>query len=521
MSYITGADRHQPMLLPESLDDYVGKENAVRFVDAFVDGLKLEKLGFDRTAPAETGRAPYAPSALLKLYLWGYLNRVVSSRRLAVECGRNLEVIWLLCKLQPCFKTISAFRKANRKALKGVFREFTLFCREMNLFGGEMAAVDGTKVKAVNHPQRSMSAGDLKKLIAEVDAQIDQCMRAMDAADEQETPREAAASAQGENLQEKLVDFQKRQKRQEELLEKMNEKGSEEIFLNDEDCQRLKKVGAGYNAQTVVDAKHHLIAVAEIVEAGNDHGQLLPMAEKACAALGVEKLQVLADGGYHDRLSIWAAEEAGMETYVPRPKKGSSKSSGHFHKSAFEYDAANDVYRCPNGATLKPETHTEKSGMKAVLYANYAACQQCALKSRCTKSNYRRVERWEHESVLETVDERTKANPQMMAKRKALVEHPFGTIKFWWGQGALLCRGLEMAQAEFTLSALAYNMRRALNVVGVAALLQKLADRRKRRVRKRNELLKAHRRALSGPYRFHRSIFAFPALRTEFLSAAA
>src|SRR5277367_164150 len=212
MSYITGADRHQPMLLPESLDDYVGKENAVRFVDAFVDGLKLEKLGFDRTAPAETGRAPYAPSALLKLYLWGYLNRVVSSRRLAVECGRNLEVIWLLCKLQPCFKTISAFRKANRKALKGVFREFTLFCREMNLFGGEMAAVDGTKVKAVNHPQRSMSAGDLKKLIAEVDAQIDQCMRAMDAADEQETPREAAASAQGENLQEKLVDFQKRQK---------------------------------------------------------------------------------------------------------------------------------------------------------------------------------------------------------------------------------------------------------------------------------------------------------------------
>ncbi len=521
MSYISGADRSQVMLLPERVDDYVGKEHAVRFLDAFVASLNLEKLGFDRTAPAETGRAPYAPSDLLKLYLWGYLNRVTSSRRLALECGRNLEVIWLLCQLQPCFKTISAFRKANRKALKGVFREFTLLCREMNLFGGEMGAIDGTKLKAVNHPQRSMSAKDLEKLVAEVDAQIEQCLRAMDAADEQETPQEATASARVENLQEKVAKLQERQKRHQQLLEKMTEKGSEEIFLNDEDCQRLKKVGAGYNAQTVVDAKHHLIAAAEIVEAGNDHGQLLPMAEKACEALGVEKLTVLADGGYHDRLSILAAEQAGMETYVPRPQKGSSKSSGHFPKSAFEYDAANDVYRCPNGATLKPETHKEKSAMKTVLYANYAACQQCALKSQCTKSLYRRVERWEHEAVLETVQERIKANPAMMAKRKALVEHPFGTIKFWWGQGALLCRGLEMAQAEFTLSALAYNMRRALNVVGVAALLQKIAERGKRRVRKLSELLRAHRRAWSVPDRRQGSIFESSALRTEFLCAEA
>jgi transposase len=521
MSYITGADRRQPMLLPESLDDYVAKDHAVRFIDAFVEGLNLAKLGFERTAPAETGRAPYAPADLLKLFLWGYLNRIMSSRRLSVECERNLEVLWLLGKLQPCFKTIAAFRKANRKALKGVFREFTLFCRELDLFGRELGALDGTKLKASNHPQRSVSAEDLQQLVAEVDAQIEQCLSAMEAADEQEAPQAAAASAQGENLQEKLEKFKQRRQRQQELLEKMTAKGREEIFLSDEDCQRLPKVGAGYNAQSFVDAKHHLIAVAEIVEAGNDHGQLQPLAEKACAALGVETLKVVADGGYHDRLSILAAEEAGLETYVPRPQKGSSKSSGHFHKSAFAYDAAHDVYRCPNGATLKPDTQKEKAGNKFVLYGNYAACQQCALKSRCTKSNYRRVERWEHEAVLETVEERLKANPQMMAKRKALVEHPFGTIKFWWGQGALLCRGLEMAQAEFTLSALAYNMRRALNIVGVPALLKKLAERRKRRARTFKELWRAYRRTWSGPDRGRRSICAFPALRSEFLSAAA
>jgi transposase len=520
MSYISGADRKQTMLLPESLDDYVGDQHAVRFLDAFVDGIKLEKLGFDRARPAETGRAPYAPADLLKLYLWGYLNRVVSSRRLGVECGRNLEVIWLMRKLQPCFKTISAFRKANRKALKAVFREFTLLCREMNLFGGEMVAIDGTKLKAVNNPKRKMSAEDLKKLVAEVDAQVDECLRAMEAADEQEAPQEASAPAKGDDLKEKLAQLKKRQERNQELLKKITERGSEEIFLTDEDCQSLTKVGAGYNAQTVVDAKHHLIAAAEIVEAGNDHGQLLPMAEKACEAMGVEKLTVLADGGYHDRLSILASEQAGMETYVPRPRKGNSDSNGLFHKNVFEYDAANDVYRCPNGATLKPETRTKKSGLKAILYANYAACRQCALKNRCTKSTYRRVERWEHEAVLETVQERIKAKPEMMAKRKTLVEHPFGTIKFWWGQGAFLCRGMEMVRAEFTLSALAYNMRRALNIVGVAGLLKKLADRRKRRVRMLKDLVRRCRMASGRLFSLPRAIFAISMLRINFAGVA-
>ena len=516
MSYISGADRQQSMLLPESLDDYVGEQHTVRFLDAFVEGLKLEKLGFDRAAPAETGRAPYAPGDLLKLYLWGYLNRVVSSRRLAVECGRNLEVIWLLRKLQPCFKTISAFRKANRKALKAVFREFTLLCRELNLFGAEMVAVDGTKLKAVNNPKRKMSAEDLKKLVAEIDGQIEECLRAMEAADEQEVPAEASAPAKGSDLQEKLEQLKKRQRDQQQLLEKVIEKGREEIFLTDADCQSLPKVGAGYNAQTVVDAKHHLIAVAEIVEASNDHGQLLPMAEKACVALGVEKLRMLADGGFHDRFSVLAAEQAGMETYLPRPKKGNSKSNGLFHKSVFEYDAASDVYRCPNAAALKPETRTERLGVKTVFYANYAACQSCALKSRCTKSTYRRIERWEHEAVLETVQARITAQPEVMAKRKTLVEHPFGTIKFWWGQGAFLCRGMEMVQAEFTLSALAYNMRRALNVVGVAGLLKKLADRRKRRVRKLKDLFTANWAASSRLHSLRRSSAVILTLKLNF-----
>jgi hypothetical protein len=434
---------------------------------------------------------------LLKLYLWGYLNRVVSSRRLSVECARNLEVIWLLGKLQPCFKTISAFRKTNAKAIKGVFREFVLLCREMNLFGAEMVAIDGAKIKAVNNPQRSVSAEQLEKLLAEIDAHIEECMKAMDAADEQEKDQAPPAPAAGEDLKERLAQLQERQKRHQEILQSIKEKGRKEVLLTDPESQRLKKVGPGYNAQSVVDAKHHLIAAVEVVEAANDHQQLLPMAQLACEALGVKRLKILADAGYHDRLSLAAAEQAGMEAYVPRPRKGSSLSDGLFHKSIFEYDAAKDVYRCPNGAILGRECESQKQGQTVHIYSCAAACRQCALKAQCTKCVYRRVERWENEALVEAVEKRTSAAPEIMGKRKTLVEHPLGTIKFWWGQGAFLCRGLTMVRAEFALSALAYNMRRALNIVGVAGLLKKLAERRKRRVRVFKELLSAYRAALS------------------------
>lgn len=478
MSYIQGTDRKQAMLLPESLEDYVGPENAVRAIEAFVESLDLGRIGFAKSPPAATGRPPYAPGDLLKLYLWGYCQRVRSSRRLEVECQRNVEVLWLLRRLAPDFKTISDFRKENQQALAAVLRQFVLLCRELGLYGRELVAIDGTKLKASNHVRHQRAAKEIEALLAGVDARIQEYLAALAQSDQESDLLGAtvAAPAAG-SLAGKLAALRQCRERYQQALEVAQASG-EKAPVIDPQCQSMQKVGLGYNAQIAVDAQHHLIVVAQIAEQPTDHAQLPVVAAAVKEVLGVKELPMVADAGYHDRSAVAAAEEAGVESYVPSPQRGHAASTGVFHKSAFVYEAEEDAYRCPAGQWLSRRGEYEKHGEITFAYAQPGACRTCTLKAQCTQTAYRRIERWEKETLIEQVAERVARHPQIVARRKSLVEHPFGTIKFWWGQGALLTRGRAGAQAELSLSAFAYNLRRVLALLGVAGLVAAIHARR-------------------------------------------
>jgi transposase len=466
-------DRSQKLLLPESLEDYVSAQHPVRFLEAFVEGLDLKACGFVRTEAAETGRPPFAPGDLLKLYLWGYLNKVRSSRRLELECGRNLELLWLMRKLRPDFKTIADFRRDNAGAFKKVFRQFHLLCRDLGLFGGELVAIDGTKLKAVNNVARNFTAEKLRASLARIDARLVEFLAALDAGDSAEPPPSVAAAAPVRGtLEEKIAALRERQQSYQEALAAMEESGATQVSLTDPESRRMRKVGVGYNGQIAVDAKHKLIAVAEVVNEPTDHGQLAPMAAAAKAALGVEKIQAVADGGYYDHGQIAACAEIAVEIYVPRPKKGSAEAGGRFGKEKFEYEAAADSYRCPEGWILSREVEWLKRGEPHLAYANPQTCRVCPHKAQCTTAPYRRITRWAGEAIVEAMHARVAAHPEMIAQRKAIVEHPFGSIKFWQEQRAFMMRGLEKVRGEFHLSALAYNMKRAINIVGMERLLE-------------------------------------------------
>lgn len=481
MAYVAGVDRTQTMLLPESLEDYIAADNPVRFVDAFVDGLSLAKCGFERTQSKETGRPPFAPGDLLKLYLWGYLNHIRSTRRLEGECRRNLEVIWLMRKLQPDFKTIADFRKDNGKGFKSVFRQFNLLCRDLNLFGRELVAIDGTKLKAVNNPARNYDSKKLRGLIARIDGKLKEFIGTLDQEDSQEIAAEPAAQsgrvATKAAVQRKIELLRERQSKYQELLSEMEKSGVDEISLTDCDSRRMHKIGVGYNGQIAVDDKHKLIVAQEVVNEATDHGQLAPMAQAAKEALEVEKLKAVADGGYYDNATIAECESAGVEAYVPRPRKGSAASNNRFDKTQFRYDAAADTYQCPQGVTLEKETECLKRGEKHYFYSKAEACRRCPIKAQCTTADYRRITRWHGEAALDPMHKRVEAASSLMERRKALVEHPFGTIKIGMNQRAFLMRGLEKVRGEFSLSTLAYNIKRVVNIVGVEKLIETLGKR--------------------------------------------
>jgi transposase len=465
MPYVSGANRREVLLLPECLDDFVGAENEVRVIDAFVEQLDLVAAGLERSESAATGRPAYAPGDLLKLWLWGYMNRVVSSRRLERECARNLEVIWLLRKLRPDHWTICAFRRRAGAGLKKVMREFTVFCQKLELIGGQLVAIDGTKLKASNHPARQYSAEQLAQKIAGLKADIDAYLQECEAAD-----GDTAEPACLAELERELAAAQ-------QLAEQLQESRRAQVAATDPECRPLRKVGLGYNAQIAVDAVHHLIVAADIVEASNDQQQLVPMAEQARSGLGhtpEQPLQVVADAGYYDRVSLAAAEEAHFEAYVPRPQKGHGQQEGRFHKSQFVYDAEKDVYHCPAGAQLQRNTQGHKRGLLVFFYAQASACRSCAMRAKCTTATYRRVERWEKEEVLDRAAARLASAPQMMKTRRSVVEHPFGTIKFWNHQYAFLTRGVAGVGTELTFSVLAYNLKRLLCLVPIAELIKKL-----------------------------------------------
>jgi transposase/IS5 family transposase len=474
MAHISGFERSQLLLLPEAVDDYVGADNPVRFIDAFVDGLDLVEAGFARVQPRATGRPGYAPGDLLKLYIYGYLNRVRSSRRLEAECPRNIELIWLVRTLKPDFKTIADFRADNRVAFKSVFRQFTLLCKRLDLFGRELLAVDGTRIKAVNNKDRNFTQRSLEKFIKAADERLEDYLKRLDEGDVLEAGTGRRAH---ENLAEKIEALGEKRGRYGAMLAELERTGESQISLTDPDSRAMAahtKVAVGYNIQTAVDAKNKMIVEQEVTNQVVDMRLLQATAEPARAILEVDRIDVVADAGYFRTEDIEACEKAGLTPHVPRPQRGSSASKDFFRKDEFRYDAERDAYVCPARQVLATRYESKLRDMKKVDYANRAACPVCPLRSRCT-NDFRKVSRLENEAALDRMAERLKARPDILDRRRETVEHPFRSIKQWMNQGAFLMRGLDKVRAEFSLTARVYNLRRVLNILGVEKLMEAVA----------------------------------------------
>jgi transposase len=479
MSYLSGEDRHQPHLLPRSLEDYVSCDNPVRVIDAFVEQLDLDKAGLPGQG-ADTGRPAYAPRDLLKLFIYGYLNRVRSSRELERLTHRNLEVLWLVRHLKPDHKTINEFRRAHAAAFKGVFRQFNLVCRDLELFGAELVALDGSIFKGVNSKENNFTPAKLEGLLKGIDTGIARYLKELEGNDasEQSAALGAAKAQAHEDLTRKIQTLQQRQERYATLLRELEQSGQSQRSLVDEEARLMKKSTSkdcivGYNIQSAVDGANHLIVDMAATMQGNDVGQFNEGAQRAKEVLGAESLSVVADGGYYSSNDLKAAEAQGIRAYVPAPLDKMDKA-GLFAREQFHYQESSDEYACPAGQKLQRHSDVAQDGKVYEVYYHPAACAACALRAKCTKGSYRKIVHVVGHKVMESIQQRLKEEPDIYAQRKNLVEHPFGTIKFWWGQGAFLTRGLKAVQAEISLSALAYNLRRALNLLGVPALLTHL-----------------------------------------------
>jgi transposase len=470
MNHRTGLDRSQTLLFPERLEDYIGPENPVRFLDAFVASLELHALGFDKARCANTGRPPYDPAVLLKLYLYGYLHRVRSSRLLEAECLRNVEVIWLLGKLAPDFKTIADFRKDNLAPLKAAARQFTLLCRKLELFGGELLAIDGSKFAAVNARDQNFNADKLKDLIARADARLAEYLQAMDTADAGE-PGGAALTKQ--ELAAKIAALQDRQDWHKELLGQLDAE-QKQISVTDPDTRKMPTAHGmivGYNAQVAVDAKHKLIAADDVTNEVSDIQQLADMALEAKANLEFKQAEVLADAGYYNAAEVGRCVEQQITPYIPKSDTSANTARGLYGKSRFQYDAAKNVYVCPAGTALTYRFSTHELG-RDIHYYRASGCKTCALKSRCTRNKANRtITREANEHMMEAMARRMKQQPEKFKLRKTLAEHPFGTIKRWFGYTHFLLKGLAKVQCEWSLTTLAYNLKRVLNLVSFEKLM--------------------------------------------------
>lgn len=473
MRYLQGVERSQVMLLPSAVDDYVTEDNPVRAIDAFVEGVDLKLLGMEERMETGAGAPGYEPKALLKLFLYGYLNRVRSSRELEKAARRNLEVIWLLRKLAPDHWTISNFRKKHPKAFKSLFGQFSLVCGSLGLFGAELVAIDGTHLKAVNSPARNLTKAKVQALLKEVDRKTEAYLEALETAD-QESAAQGMGKMDAATLKEKLGKLEAERSRCEQLMQSLAESPTGQLSQTDPDSRMLKKGGqsvVGYNAQVAVDASNHLVAAEKVTQEPSDWNLLAPMAMEAREALEVDQLKALADTGYFDQEQIRECVDHGIEPNVPA-KKGRAAGEGKHPLETFLYDQAKDSYRCPAGRELLRHEDQTRKGLTYRTYYSTVACKNCPLLSECTKGSYRKLNIRPKEAHLLAMEERLKAQPELVRLRSQTVEHVFGTIKHWWGYRSFLCRGLKAVQAEFSMATLAYNFRRALNLLGVSALIQ-------------------------------------------------
>jgi transposase len=470
MNHRTGLDRSQTLLFPESLEEYVAPENPVRFLDAFVGSLDLAALGFTKAQCADTGRPPYAPAVLLKLYLYGYLHRIRSSRLLEAECQRNVEVIWLLGKLAPDFKTIADFRKDNLKALKAVCRQFTLLCRKLELFGGELLAVDGSKFKAVNARDKNFNEAKLKELMAHSDARLAEYLKELDRADAQAS---AGSGLSKEQLQQKIAALEERKDWHEELLAQLDQE-DKQISVTDPDTRRMPTAQGnqvGYNAQLAVDAKHKLIAADDVTNEVTDINQLANVALEAKANLELKRAEVVADAGYYNASEVSRCVEQNLQPLIPKADTSANTARGLYGKSRFKFEVQKDVYVCPAGGELTYRFSTYELG-RELRYYRAKGCKTCALKSQCTRNKANRtITREANEHLMEAMAERMKREPEKFKLRKTLAEHPFGTIKRSLGYTHFLLKGLEKVRTEWSLITLVYNLKRVLNLVSFEKLM--------------------------------------------------
>lgn len=472
MPYIEGTVRNQAILFPEVIDDYIEEDNPVQFIDAFVDNLDLKELGFKYAEPKPTGRPPYNPADMIKLYLYGYLNRIRSSRSLEKETHRNIELMWLMKKLTPDFKSIADFRKDNRDAIKKVCREFILVCKKLDLFGGELVAIDSSKFRAVNSKKRNFNEAKLKKAIKEIEDKVEQYFTELEDNDKEEA---YIAHCSVEDIKKKIKMLKDRKERYEGLLEELRESGETQISLTDPDSRAMvnnQRIEVCYNVKTTVDAKHKLILDHETTNEVLDNNQLSKMAKRAKDILEVEELEVLADKGYYNAIEIKECVDNGITPYVGEPESTVSKDAIIYHKEDFDYDADKDIYICPNGSELTFRNKATHHGRVMKLYKS-EDCKRCQIKTECTRNKLGRIiYRWEHEEVLEDMKKRMQRNKGKYKIRQWLSEHPFGTIKRSMNQGYLLLKGLKKVAAEISLTVLAYNIKRVINIVGIKGLIE-------------------------------------------------
>jgi len=483
--FIEGENRFQSTLFPESLEDYIADDNPVRFIDAFVDGLDLKRLGFERAQPSETGRPGYEPTVMLKIYVYGYMNRLTTTRVLEQETHRNVDRIWLTGRLMPDHKTIGEFRRNNRKAIRRVCAEFVGICRELKLFEQVIVAIDGSKFKAVNSRDKNFTRKSIKRRMKRLQEHINRYLTILDEADKRE-PEEHKYTA--EELAEKIASMQQQMGRLQVIEEQVQAHPDKQVSLTDPDARSMAKAGGGstvgYNVQTAVDSESHLIVAHEVTNATTDRSQLASMATKARAALSEETEEapeeeakdaftVVADAGYYKGEEIVECYEAGIKALVPKVDTSGKRAKGQYTRADFIYDARQDEYVCPARQRMRWRFTTEEKGKKFKVYMT-RHCASCPLKAKCTTGKERRIKRWEKEHILEAAAAELKKQPEAMRMRKKIVEHPYATIKHCMGATHFVMKRLPNVQAEMSLHVLAYNLKRVINIFGVPKLIAEL-----------------------------------------------
>jgi len=470
MAHISGQSRYQATLFPEVLDEIIAADNAVRVIDAYFDTLDLAALGFSKVEAAATGRPPYDPRDMAKLYVYGYVNQIRSSRRLEREAQRNVEVFWLIGRLAPDFKTIADFRKDHPEAIVAVCRTFIRFCRGHSLFGAELLAIDGTKIAAVASRKQVITPQQIAKIDAAIERKIAEYLAAMEEADREES----AAQATGVDVAAAVAALKAQRETLQRQAEELAREGLTQKVVSEPEAKLMRTPHGhqvAYNAQIAVDAEHKLIVAFDLTNDGNDQQQLHPMAVQGKAAVGADTITVVADTGYSNGEQGTLCEQDGITAIVPRAETVNPKGKQYFSRDQFSYDRESDTWRCPAGERLSLYKTSRTQGKKEY---TTKACLTCPLKPRCTKAKQRVIVRDFHEDDREAMHRRAMADPTWMKLRREMAEHPFGTLKWLMGHPRFLVRGLRKAKAELALGVLGYNLKRAITILGVPVLLQKL-----------------------------------------------